>query len=181
MTLDYCPQCREATSLHDKGACPWCDTQLTRRPWKRGVPSRVTDDQLRALHVAYERGLSLRQLGERVYERLGYSSSKSAAMAIHSGFKRLHLPTRDRIEATVAASTTHGKGSRVNKAEYRRWHRRQTGEVRGVRCEAVRQQYPRKGAPCRNMALAGGRFCYAHDPSRAIERDAILKEARARL
>ena len=181
MTLDYCPECREATSLFEKGKCPWCDTPLTRQPFKRGVPARVTDQQLVVLHAAYMRGLSLRKLGAQVYERLGYKNAKSASVAIHAGFKRLHLPLRDRIEATVAASTTHGKASRDNKAEYRRWHRRETGAVRDVRCDGVRQQYPRKGAPCLNMALAGGRWCWAHDPARARERDAILEDARGRL
>jgi hypothetical protein len=178
---DWCPKCKEDTSLWEKGRCAWCDTLLTRRPFKRGVPARLTDDQFEVLHKAHIRGASIRDLGRQVWQAAGYSSPKSAAVAISSGFKRLHLPARDRVEATVQASTTHGHGSRTNKAAYRRWHRRQTGEVRDERCNAVRTQYPSKGAQCQNMALAGGEYCYAHEPSRAGERAAILRDARSRL
>ena len=175
---DWCPECKEDTSLWEKGRCAWCDTQLTRRPFKRGTPCLFTDDQLIVLHKAHLRGASIRELGRQLWQQAGYSSPKSAATSISKGFKRLHLPARDRIEATVQASTTHGKGSRTDKASYKRWHHRQTGKVRDQRCAAVRTQYPSKGSPCRNMAMASGEYCWAHDPSRAEERDAILKDAR---
>ncbi|MEI6446506.1 MAG: hypothetical protein WCO96_01345 [Actinomycetes bacterium] len=146
------------------------------------MPARIPDADLRVLHRAYLQGHSLRALGAAVWERYGYSSTKSAANAIHAGFVRLKLPRRDKAAMMAERNRVHGQATRDGDRDaYRRWRRRQTGEVRGELCNAVRQQYPRKGAQCRNMALAESDYCFAHDPDRAEERDRILTAARSQI
>ena len=177
----WCRQCREETSLVDKGTCPFCDSPLHPLPKKRGLPARITDHDLRVLHGAYMQGHTLRALGAAVWERYGYASPNSAANSIQQGFARLNLPRRDKAELMAERNYVHGLAARDgDRNTYRRLHRRKTGEVRGELCNAVRSQYPRKGAQCRNMALAGSDYCWAHDPARAVERDRILEDARAR-
>lgn len=158
---------------------------------RRGKPvgkyRRMTDAQVRAAHVLYEqKGLSFRQLGRLLYQRFGYASEKACAVAINQACLTLGLPTRDRIAATVAASTTHGLASREMRAsrdplyrEHRRRMRRARGEVLDrPLCAGVRTQYPRKGEPCSNRAQANSPFCVGHDPERRAEVAARLAAAR---
>ncbi len=97
--------------------------------WTAPHPLRkLTPEQVAAAHrLHWDGGLSIRELGRQLYERLGYSSAKSCAMALSTAFARAGLHRRDRIAATVAASTTHGRGSRADKAAYKRWHRETFG------------------------------------------------------
>jgi hypothetical protein len=88
---------------------------------------RLTPEQVAAAHVLHLGGMSIRELGRQLYERNGYASAKSCSMALCDAFKRAGLHRRDRIEATVIASTTHGRGSRSDKAAYKRWHRETYG------------------------------------------------------
>ena len=161
---------------------------------KRGKPvgkyRRMTDQQVRAAHVLYERHqLSFRALGALLWERFGYSSPKSCGNALCEAFISLGLPRRDRIAATVAASWIDGSTTREkrlsNHPDYlarRRQNRRDRGEILDrPLCSGVRTQYPRKGAPCQVRAQAGSDFCMAHDPMRAQERDDHLRAARALL
>jgi len=93
--------------------------------WSKPHPLRKLDErQIAAAHRLHiEGGLSLRELGRQLWERLGYSSPHSCAQALSDAFRRAGLPRRDRVAATIAASTTHGRGARANKAAYKRWHR----------------------------------------------------------
>jgi hypothetical protein len=182
---NYCPACKERTGLTLRGICEWCDTPLVSiGTGKRGVARKLSDDQVRALHVAHTRGASIRSLGERIYKNAGYSSAKSCANSISSAFAALGLQARDRIEATQKASTKHGRARRVPKdsedyLRYRREMKVASGEVRGVQCESPRLRYPRKGERCRRPALAGSTFCFAHDPNRRDEILGILVKARS--
>lgn len=185
---DYCPTCRERTGLTERGVCEWCDTPLTaKRGGGRppGAGCRFTDEQLRALHVAHLRGQSINELAKQVFEQVGYSSQSSCASCISSAWKRLGLEARDRIEMTVLKSWKHGRAGRQQQREhgpdyvkYRREQKRKNGEVHGRRCEALRQQYPRKGQPCSRSALSDSEFCYSHDPRVKAERDAHLERMR---
>jgi hypothetical protein len=92
--------------------------------WAKPHPlRRLTPEQVTAAHTLHVGGMSLRELGRQLYERLGYASAKSCTMALSQAFRRAGLTRRDRIEATVAASTVHGRGARTDKAAYKRWHR----------------------------------------------------------
>ena len=164
----------------DRGCCVWCDTP-TRHKRGGGKPVGVygylTDDQVRALHRVYLGGLSLRQVAARILPRTRYSSVHSCANSLFDHFVRLDLQRRDRISATVAASTVHGLARRgkVDPAHRRRL-KIARGEVIGVMCTAT---VARTGTPCQRAALAGGRFCVGHEPARAGERALILAAARA--
>lgn len=93
--------------------------------WAKPHPRRkLSPEQVQAAHTLHMAGgLSLRELGRRLWEQLGYSSAHSCAQALSDAFRRDGLPRRDRVEATRAASTTHGRGARADKAAYKRWHR----------------------------------------------------------
>jgi len=182
-THAYCPTCKQESAIDRSRHCLWCGGETTTRKrggWKRpDKTAYITDTQLRALHLAHVNGASIRELGRRVWQRAGYASEKSAANAISEGFKRLGLPARDRIEATVKASYKHGKGARDNKAAYKRWKRRQEGHARP--CRGVKTQPPEVGRPCRRFALADSDYCRSHDPRFAEARAAELEQARARI
>lgn len=147
-----------------------------------GVYGYLTDTQLRALHVAYQQGMSLRQLAAQILPRTRYASAKSCAAGIHQGFVRLGLERRDRIEATRRASTTHGLAPRgaMDPA-----HRRALAVARGEimdrpPCAASKTSYPGRGRPCRARAMAGSPFCAQHAPERQQEIREHLARARER-
>jgi hypothetical protein len=95
-----------------------------KREYKWRTDARLTAAQVRAVHRLHvEAGLSVRELGRQMWQRFGYSSPQSCANSLSDLFKRAGLRARDRVEATVAASTTHGHGARAEKAAYKRWHR----------------------------------------------------------
>jgi hypothetical protein len=188
-----CESLRRAVRLRD--TCWWCGGELVlptrpapapapprpRRGKPRGKHRRLTDDQVRAayrLHI--DGGLSIRELGRRLYERYGYTSAHSCSVGLCGAFEGLGLQARDRVDAVVLAVTTHGLRSRgaPSTPEYlalrnaRREHR--------PRCAGVKTAAPGKGRPCRAPAMAGSRFCAGHDPDRAAEREAHMAAMRAR-
>lgn len=90
--------------------------------------AKLTRAQIVAAHRLHiEAGLSIRELGRRLYERYGYASPRSCANSLSDLFATVGLSARDRVEATRLASTTHGKGARADKAAYKRWHRAEFG------------------------------------------------------
>lgn len=92
--------------------------------WTKPHPlRRLTEAQVKAAHRLHVGGLSQRELGRLLFDRYGYSTPHACANALSRAFKRGGLPRRNRIEATVLASTTHGHGARHDKAAYKRWHR----------------------------------------------------------
>ena len=141
---------------------------------ERGIDPYLTFDQVRACHRLYEQGMSLRAIARRILPRTRYASVGSCAEALRAQFTYLGLPRRERVEATAAANRARGSGLTRRELKVRR------GEIlfRPL-CAGVRQQYPRKGAPCQVHAQAGSDFCAAHDPERAAERAAHLARARA--
>lgn len=182
-THGWCPACKEDSAIDAEGRCLWCEGDtLLHRPKKRGggKPAgkwgKLTDPQLRLLNqLHHDQGLSQRELGRRIYQRVGFATAKSAAMAIGSGWKRLGLTARDRGAATAKANTDRrGEGSpgTADRAVYKVFLRERNGGYR--RCAGVRQQYPRKGAPCSRYAMAGSDYCLQHDPAR---RDEIVQRA----
>lgn len=97
-------------------------TETRSYKWRRDA--KLTRQQaLAAYRLHIEGGYSIRELGRLLWERHGYSSPQSCANSLSDLFRRLHRPARDRIAATVAVSTTHGRGARADKAAYKRWHR----------------------------------------------------------
>jgi hypothetical protein len=97
--------------------------------WAKPHPSRkLTTRQIQAAHTLHiDGGLSIRELGRQLYSRHGYATAKSCAVALSDAFRQHGLRARDRVEATVAASTTHGRAARADRAAYKRWHRETFG------------------------------------------------------
>jgi hypothetical protein len=181
----WCPTCKEWTVLEAGCPCAWCDTTLIRKRggWKRDVRHRINESMARAIHVKYAAGWSARKLSIELHQVLGYKSYHSAEVAIGQAFRRYGLPVRERIEATVLASTSSGLSPRDHRERYRR--RKAAGLTIHMQplqplCVATRRQYPRKGAPCSRPAMFGSDYCRAHDPTWEAERQAHLAAMRAR-
>lgn len=90
---NYCRNCREETSLHESGICPWCDTPLTA---KTGTTAALSDDQLRILRQLKERGYTVKDIAESNWQAWGYANVYSCRRSISSGWKRLDLLTCSR-------------------------------------------------------------------------------------
>ena len=155
---------------------------------KRGRPfgkSRlITDLQLRALYQLYEQGWSLNQIAGQVHARLGYKTANSCAVMLSEHFRAAGYELRDRIAATVLASTKNGLSPRDWKE--RRARRLAAGltlkgKERRPRCAAqTTGTSHRRRRRCSRPALLGSEFCWSHDPDRAAEREAQVAAMRAR-
>jgi len=144
----------------------------------------LTDDQVRAIHrIHIEAGVSIRELARQLHARFGYSGEKSMANCLSAAFDSLGLDARDRIEAVRLTCTVHGRATREHRDQaWTRAGRVRRGEILDrPMCAAVRVQYPRKGQPCGNRALADSEFCWGHDPRYDELRRTILDDARQRL
>lgn len=141
----------------------------------------LSEAQVRACHALYQRGLSVRQVAERVWERAGYATPASCAESLQHMFARRGLPRRSVREALVMRNWRHGRGTRDrDEGAYRRWLREQGRGFDGPYrppCAGTR----RDGAPCRRPAAADGAYCVAHDPRRREELAAHLARGRVRL
>jgi hypothetical protein len=92
---------RRGLPIRPKGAARVASRKAGHRPSFTGY---LTDDQVRAAHVLYERGLSLNDLGKLLYELYGYADYRTCADALSRAFQRLGLPARDRISASKLAT-----------------------------------------------------------------------------
>lgn len=184
-----CLQRQRGADLVVPGNGPLHEREPVRR---RGKPvwkhARLKPAHLYALHTLYvEQGLGTFRLAELVWDRLGFSSPKSCAQAIYLGFKKLGLPLRSQSEATALKNYRHGRRVRCTGRDsgpevqaYRRWLKEQRGDYRPV-CKAVKQQSPRKGAPCRRPAMDGSEYCWSHSPETRRDRDEQAARMRERL
>lgn len=179
-----CPVCATRVLLDRRGRCVWCDHPIATPPSKRpkaranvnrGVPVLMGDDVLERAHEMHQAGASLRQCARELLAGTGYASEKSLVMALGTQFRHRGWYVRHRIEATVKASTVHGRARRgqVDPA-YRHEGRLRRGEIAGVICAGVLTQGPDKGQRCRRAARAGSEYCRVHDPAR---REQVLAEA----
>ena len=98
---NYCRVCREETSLHEKGICPWCDTPLTEKVGRSGA---LTDYHLHVLRELKDRGFTMKQIAEANYEGWGYSSVNTCCNAISLGWKRLgvNVCSRRRLDKDLS-------------------------------------------------------------------------------
>lgn len=179
----WCPMCRAIEATLSDGTCVWCGTQtggntvctpqVSRS--HAGVPYLASEEVLLEARALYLTGMSFRRVAAELHCRTAYTTDKAFANCLHSCFKHRGWKARDRVAATIAASWRHGKhGDPAHRARLRR----RTGEIRGVMCQGVRAQYPRKGEPCSRAALAGRDYCMAHDPELEEWRQATLARAR---
>jgi hypothetical protein len=98
----------------------------------RGVDYRIPLAELLAAAEEHRRGWSLRALARMRYRQWGYASPGSALEGLRKALRTIDAPVRDRVAATVDASTIHGNASRAahhpGHPDYQRWlaHRRVT-------------------------------------------------------
>jgi hypothetical protein len=171
----YCARCHEQVKTDGVGACLWCDgptSQRQRRGGKpKGVYGKLEDRHLKALHRFHtEKGVSIRELGRRVWSQAGFANAHSAGVAISYGFKRLGLAALSRSEATARSNRARAakdSPGTADRAAYKRWLRQKNGGYRI--CQGVKLQAPRKGSPCTRYALNGSDFCLLHCPDRRAE------------
>jgi hypothetical protein len=97
----------------------------------------------------------------------------SLANSIETQFRRRGWALRRHDAVTRARNYRHGLKS--DPAAYHRWRRAR----RSTPCAGLRTTYPGRGKPCQRRAAQGGRYCAAHDPARAVEREAQLARMRA--
>jgi hypothetical protein len=116
---NYCRTCKEQTSLHEKGVCPWCDTPLTEKTGRRGG---FTDDQLRVLRALHDRGYTVTRIAKANYEAWGYASAASCQRVIYVGWKRLGIngwskdrPVLDLGKVVVAGRVIGSEPARTGK------------------------------------------------------------------
>lgn len=183
---DWCPTCRERTGLPEGGVCLWCSATLVHRGRggkPKGKHRRISDTQLRALHVAYQRdrGLSINALAKAVHGRLGYKSHDSCARAIAEGWARLGLEVRDRVEQVRATCTIHGLAPRHGPRPGYQTVKRRAHQPDQPPCAGFKTQPPSIGRRCTRPAMFGSAFCHSHDPGRELERQAATARMRRRL
>jgi hypothetical protein len=186
----YCPGCRELTTVDERtGRCLFCDelvlggrpliVEPPTHPCGPGRGARfITAGVLRAAYDLYLTGLSLRRVAEMVLDQTTYRNAKSCANSIHDQWRVNGWPLRDRGAASRAASWRH---SLARDREHRLNLRRQRGEIRGIRCAAVKTRYGKgRGERCQRPALDGGRYCRYHEPALRDELLAHLERMRGR-
>jgi hypothetical protein len=179
--LAWCPKCEQECLPMRNGTCGFCDTAVeplkakpapkpVRRRRRTGQPRRISDAELRKLHVLHTQAkrLSVLELSRRTYERFGYATYQTCSRAIYKGWKDLGLKARDRIEMTVEMSTIDGLSPR-NWKDRRRLRLAAgltcKGKQRHARCKAKTA----RGKRCTHASMADG-YCWSHDPATAEER-----------
>lgn len=79
----------------------------------RGVDFKIPLADALQAHTEHMAGWSLRAIARMRWEAWGYSSPHSALEGLRGVFRALELPVRDRVTATVEASTVHGNSRRA--------------------------------------------------------------------
>jgi len=191
-----CPKCggRKGVQAHTCHAC-----RRKRRGGynsgkvggRRRGPTLITEELLEHARGLYASGLSLRQVAAEIHDQTAYKTKASCAEALYGHFKRRGWKLRPQREVTAARNFKHGRKTRAvaggpKEVAYRHWLAQQRGwtAVNGPgrpACKAVKTQYPGKGQPCTRHAMQDSDYCWAHDPSRAAQRDAHLAAMRAQL
>jgi hypothetical protein len=136
----------------------------------------MTDEQVRAAHVIYERrSLYLRDVAELLWRQYGYANRESCEVGLRNAFAVLGLPRMTKGEASRRAHTTHGLtvGGRVTPAYTRLIYERAQAE-HGI-CGQPRYD----GTPCEYTCEPGTSTCGYHNPDKLAVRRANLATARA--
>jgi len=170
------------TITRTRRCCQVCQARapkgLLKRPRKpgakrRGLPCKITEPQLRALHhLHWEQRVPINELGRRYWQRFGYKSAQACGNAISHHFRKFGWQTHDRIEMTVAASTKNGLSARD-------WKQRKAVRAAAGLTQKGKERQPRC-ARCTRPAQHGADFCFSHDPARAGQRAEMTARMRAR-
>lgn len=186
--IAYCATCKEDAIMNDSGVCSWCGTKTRAEPAQKkhhgGVgpgPVWLTERQLRDAHAAHVAGESLNSIAKRLVGVTRYRSRDTVLGALSSEWRRRGWYVRDRVEATVKASTIHGRAPRDHRLrdpEYKRELRRKTGLLLDrPLCAALTV----RGEPCQRRALADAPLCYTHQHPDHAERMRSVRRPRERV
>jgi len=105
-----------------------------------GTDYRIPLADLLTAAAQHRAGWSLRSIARLNWHRWGYASDKTALEALRTAMRTLELPVRDRIEATVLASTMHGNSRRAARLPGHPDHRAFLAHRRAVRAKAGKQR-----------------------------------------
>lgn len=159
----YCLACARETTTTD-GNCPWCEGPLEPGRPKGSQPRvgqgrHMTDQQVRAAHVVYERsGLSIMRIATLIYRRYGYTSPSACASSLNKAFVHLGLARRDQMQASIAAHLKHGMLIGGKTAPL---YKRALNLERHGPCQATMKY----GKPCPRAAQPGSTTCGYHAPN----------------
>ena len=185
--IAYCKTCADKVILksNGSGACSWCDTIVIEPPRVGGPQGArmMTEEQIVQAHRRHVDGASIRSIAGQLLPDTGYRSAKTIVEALRNEWTQRGWYIRPRIEASIAASTVHGRMRRDNRdPQLRAGQRRASGGVADMPlCAGHRTQYPRKGQPCQTRARVGSAYCHQHDPALAERRREHLQQARQRI
>lgn len=168
----WCPTCRDEVIVDAGLVCPWCDTvtersvtqtlhhrtrgriEYTLTPEQRAESARkrsskaryLTDDDLKLARALYQdERLTMKHVALRMWQRdrgRRYASPERLEEALRRAFRRYGYATRTTRESNKGVL------------------------FRGALCQGTTS----KGKPCCQSAARGSRYCFNHDPDRAIER-----------
>jgi hypothetical protein len=102
----------------------------------RGVDYRIPLADLLQAAADHQAGFSLRAIARLRWRQWGYASDKSALEGLRHALRTIDAPVRDRIEATIEASTIHGKSRRAMRvpgAPYHAAYRAHRAHLRKLR------------------------------------------------
>lgn len=149
---------------------------------KHNKSAKLSEADIRAIQWRHYTGYeSLRSICREMWEEKGFASDKSMLNTICDTLSSYGLKKRSREEMT--ARSNRDRSMRLpgeGKNAFRKRRRRETGEIRGVMCAAVKTRYGKgRGERCQRPALEGSHYCVSHDPDRAAWRDENLRRSRA--
>ncbi len=99
----------------------------------RGVDYKIPLADLLAAAEDHKRGWSLRAISRLRFKQWGYASAASACEGLRHALRTIDAPVRDRIDATVLASTVSGKNRRAYRAPDHPHHQEQLDHRRHMR------------------------------------------------
>jgi hypothetical protein len=148
---------------------------------KHNKNAKLSEADIRAIQWRHYTGYeSLRSICREMWEEKGFASDKSMLNTICDTLSSYGLRKRSRAEMT--ARSNRDRSMRLpgeDRNAFKKRRRRETGEIRGVVCAAVKTRYGKgRGERCQRPALEGSDYCVAHDPERAAWREETLRMAR---
>lgn len=177
---DWCPTCESTVVPDSRGRCSWCETACRTKPKRSGKPvgkhmKHITPELLDVARVLYDRGLSMRQVAERILDRTGYANVNAAVASLYEAFRLRGWQRRERITAVQARCTKHGRAARGDRssAEHLAYRR----EMRAKLAAERRPECATDG--CARRAMAGRDNCYQHDADARLRRAETIALGRA--
>lgn len=144
------------------------------QPDKLGQGHRMTDAQIVAAHTIYNRtGMSLRALGELLWQRYGYIDAASCTQQLRRSFHNRGLPVRTIQEGQWASHYKHGMTVGGKTAPM---YKRTLKLQRDGPCAATRKD----GTPCPRAARPGTDRCGYHNADEIERRRTQMAQVNAR-